>query len=137
MAKPSFIEKYQHFATGSRVICSPPVLDTDEDYVVLLEKPSGDNRRDGWQDFIADASSHGFDLSVGAMHYRGGDNAFNSWRDQNNVNLIATNDPAFFAKFEALTNAAKLINIKEKSVRVAFFQAGLYGVFPEWQEVQS
>ena len=105
------------YATGSRVICDPPVLDTDEDYVVLGSK-------DGYAHLIKDGyclqtPDRGYDISGFVSLHKG------------NVNIIFTHDAEFYHSFVKATRLAKALNLREKKQRIVLFQAVLYGRFPK------
>lgn len=100
--------------TGSRYICNPAPTDTDEDYVALSGGP------------LADALQRsGFDMNTNAELYHGLPD-FYAWRC-GEFNVIETNNPVFFARFVAATEAAKAMNLRSKADRIAIFQAVLYG----------
>jgi hypothetical protein len=104
------------YPTGSRVICSPPVLDTDEDYVVLI--------RPGTLGKLGEA---GFRQTSREDDY--GIEGFTAWR-RGPVNLICTNHRRFYEKFVNATRLARKLNLTGKEQRIALFQAVLYGNFP-------
>jgi hypothetical protein len=107
-----------HFSlTGSRYICTPPVLDTDEDFIVLMRKKDA-----------AMLSDMGFKQDGSPEFYTGNDNGgFRSYR-RGSENLIVTSDHEFFDKFVCATELAKRFNLTSKADRIALFQAVLYGV---------
>lgn len=108
---------------GSRVTCSPPPTDTDQDVLVLVQK-GGFNDLARWacedHNFKLDGSEveDYFDLSPA--------DTFRSLSDGEH-NIIATEDPIFFRKFMAATHVAKRLNLLDKDDRIMLFQAVLYG----------
>jgi hypothetical protein len=102
---------------GSRVTCSPPPTDTDEDWLLLVRgDPSKSMRLIG---FVQDGSP---------QFYTGSDaGGFRSWR-KGDVNLVTTPDLKFFDLFMTATHLAKRFNLMAKGDRIALFQAVLYGV---------
>ncbi len=112
---PGVIDYYR---TGSRYICTPPVTDTDDDYVVLVQ----DTRS-----FIHDARNAGYEAS--AKDSCADHSEFMSFR-KDDINLIVTDDLAFFGRFNAATEVAKRLNLRNKNDRIMLFQAVLYGKEP-------
>jgi hypothetical protein len=110
------------FPTGSRYICNPPPMDTDEDFCALV--PAS-----------ADMKALGFRQDGSPDFYTGNDNGgFRSWR-RGSLNVITTEDVDFFKMFKAATALAKHLNLTEKRDRIALFQAVLYGVKAEDLEI--
>jgi hypothetical protein len=100
-------------ATGSRVIVSPPVLHTDEDYVVLVQDFHAFDKllkSDGW---VVD----GKEYAIGAPW----STAFRSYR-KGEINLIVTADIRFFARYKLATKIATVLNLTDKTERIALFQ---------------
>lgn len=100
--------------TGSRYICNPPPIDTDEDWVCL----SSDGLRKALE--LAGATVDG-----DPEKYEGMTN-FVSWR-LGSVNLILTDCPDFYRLFVAATEEARRQNLMHKPDRIALFQRHLYG----------
>lgn len=109
---------------GSRVTCDPPVMDTDEDWLIYVPEQ-------GLANWLTDAAKLGFDLDDRCKHYRVEDNDFNSWRGPNNLNLIVTASLQFYNKFNLASNVAKELNLLKKEDRITLFQANLYGREPK------
>ena len=102
---------------GSRITCSPPPADTDEDWLLLV-------RSDPSTRFAA----LGFGQDGSPEFYTGNDEGgFRSWR-QGDLNVVTTQDPEFFERFLLATHLAKRFNLLVKADRIALFQAVLYGV---------
>lgn len=105
---------------GSRVTCFPPVLSTDEDWLILvypsrLERIKRILEADGWR--LGGSEPVDNELESGE---------FNSWT-KGNVNLVVTAEPEFFKRFWAATTVCTFINLLRKEDRIAVFQAVLYG----------
>ena len=104
------------FRTGSREICSPPPLDTDVDFVVLNA---------GFQKSVA-FEENGFSQATIEDRERYGFADFLSYR-RGEVNLLVVDTWGSFRAWKVATAAAKQMNIKDKSKRIALFQGVLYG----------
>jgi len=102
---------------GSRVTCSPPPTDTDEDWLMLVDSnPAGGLKTIG---FTQDGSP---------QFYTGNDDGgFRSWR-RGDLNIVTTPDRMFYERFLTATHLAKRFNLLDKQDRIALFQAILYGV---------
>lgn len=105
---------------GSRVTCSPPPTDTDQDYLVVV--PDEDEKV-GTAVEILHENSFNWE---GSEHYQMAADNFMSWR-KGDVNLIVTRNNEFARKHKAATALAKRLNLMDKADRVALFQAVLYG----------
>jgi len=103
--------------TGSRYICDPPVMDTDDDYIVLAE--AGADRAAGR------LLKAGFAETSNGNDYPD-DGVFMTLR-RGDVNIVLTEDREFFGRFVAATEIAKRLNLRHKPDRLALFQAVLYG----------
>ena len=101
---------------GSNYICTPPVTDTDIDYIIYV---------DDWNGAINWMTEHGFE-SCGEDKYGG--NQFHAFR-RDELNYIITYDYIFYIRFVAATELAKRLNHKFKSDRVALFKDILYGEY--------
>lgn len=101
------------YPTGSRYICNPPPQDTDNDTVVLAKT--------GYETAL---ESDGFYYNMSEVDY-GTEGHFLSWR-KGDENYIVTCDQGFYDRFVKATDLAKLLNLKNKSNRIALFQAILY-----------
>lgn len=108
---------YDWSRTGSRYICNPPVMDTDEDFVCF--HPSrlqtlSHMHESGWT-WTNNSGGHYKDM---------GD--FLTFR-KDHYNLIVADNSDFFDLFVAATNVAKIRNILDKQDRINLFQCILYG----------
>lgn len=107
------------FATGSRVICNPPVLTTDVDYIVLATTKGA---------LVAKlVSNQGWLPSSGDPNY-GGD--FISLV-KGNVNLIITDNPTFYEASHYAHKLAKRLNLLNKQDRIDLFELARYGSFDD------
>lgn len=116
---------------GSRVTCSPPPTDTDEDFLVLVDEID-------WEDLVGCLEEKGFEMEgsyapeVGVTPNEG----FLSFR-KGTTNFILTCSEEFFNLFMAATLEAKRLNLMLKEERVALFQKMLYGVDVAQEELFS
>lgn len=109
---------------GSRVTCSPPPRDTDQDVLVLIDgtdqgyiKAYDGFRKAGWS---LDGSEIVVPEFAQSPHER-----FNSF-SKGEINCIITDSETFFKRFMAATAIATRLNLLDKSDRIALFQAVLY-----------
>lgn len=108
---------YMH--TGSRYICNPPPMDTDEDYLLY-----------GDLGLINIGLRHaGFKMT--AEQYAGG-SFFLTYR-LGEYNILATDSEVLYERFAAATLLAKARNLLEKQDRIDLFQLILYGDIPKFQ----
>lgn len=117
---------------GSRVTCSPPPADTDEDWLILLPPLADED--------IAEPAPFdklkelGFTQDGSPEFYTGNDaGGFRSWR-RGDLNLVTTRDAFFYERFMTATHLAQRFNLLDKADRIALFQAMLYGVDPRYLE---
>ena len=112
------------FACGSRVTCNPPVLTTDEDWMVRVNK-------DDIEFINLHLEKQGFDLGGSVCIdektiWKGSPSRFWSFT-KGDLNLLLTCDLGFFDDFYNATFVAKELNILCKQKRVMLFQVILYG----------
>lgn len=105
------------FAGGSRVICNPPVTDTDLDICVLLHDKADLGTLEGLG--YVPCPLH-YDVMMGAEY------AFCTFR-KDEINLIVTCDDALFERYRLATEWATKINIQNKEDRAMFFMLVKYG----------
>ena len=123
-------------ATGSRVICSPPPTDTDEDWVVQISHP---HRRiifkqfllaDGWEECVGEGydecSELGLDIELPAGEETGTEMGFFAFR-KGEYNIILIKNHYSFRLWATATALAKGFNLTEKEQRVHLFRTILYG----------
>lgn len=123
-----------HTMSGSRVICDPPVLDTDVDYLVLVEDLDvagayfhayqWHNCLENWLDKgdkdkgALDSSGYAVELECGAR--------FQAWR-QGEINVILTDDETLHLRSVAATLLAKQLNLQTKAERIKLFRCIKFG----------
>lgn len=123
LTDPSFLACHP---TGSKVICNPPVLNTDEDWIVLCKDHEFLERLidQGWGDCRDDNQEpeiDGLDI-FGTVH------RFNPYNEagfialrKGDLNLIVTHNVRFFSAFIEATELAKEMELNKKEQRVALF----------------
>jgi hypothetical protein len=97
--------------TGSRYICNPPVMDTDNDTVILVNGYYDWDEmlyNEGWEDCGTDYDSMDGDFRA----YRKGEE-----------NYIVTEDEDFFFSYVKATEGAKALNLLNKEDRIKLFAA--------------
>lgn len=123
-------------AVGSRVTCSPPPTDTDEDYLVLV-KDIQQARRSlielGFEEPKTKKQIEEYEEMNKSSQY-----SFQSLR-LGDVNYIVTDSPFFFERFLTASYVAKRLNLLNKEDRIMIFNAirgGSYAkdFFPEWDQ---
>lgn len=104
--------------TGSRYICNPAPMDTDEDWVVLIK-----SERQG------DFNKHMTDNEFWRSHKNYFSNSdFQSWRHRHDPsvddvrNFIVTADPEWYQLFVEATEIAKEENLLKKEDRIKLFE---------------
>lgn len=106
-----------HEPVGSRVTCSPPPMDTDEDHLILI---AGEDLQ-----YALDAlDAEGY--VPGGSYLHPSEGAFVSLR-KGELNLLITSKDTFYRRFVAATTVARRLNLMDKEDRIALFQAVLYG----------
>lgn len=111
--------------TGSRFICDPPVLDSDDDWVILVEdleyakykaaRLDWYSEDDGY--YRADSGSEELGPFVSLRHSEG------------SSNYIFTDDAEFYDRYVAATLLAKKHNLLNKVDRIQLFHTVLYGEY--------
>lgn len=121
-------------ATGSSVTCTPPVLDTDRDYLILVNDLEGAGNWfsvNNWQNCLAtwatksdtdegtlSEDSYSVELKDGAR--------FQSWR-RGETNVIVTDNQLLHIRSRAATSLARELNLQLKKERVNLFRAIKFG----------
>lgn len=105
---------------GSRITCDPPVMDTDEDWLVVHSGRRADEIAFMLQGAGWDQESVNYD-----------DSYFASWR-KGRVNLLITSDETWADRHRAATFLCKRLNLMVKADRIALFRAVLYSEFCSW-----
>jgi hypothetical protein len=108
-------------SVGSRITCNPPPLDTDRDWLVLVDAAS---ENDLWKAPSEDGWEMGGSLPDDENNTPA-DLRFTSFT-KGIENLIVTSSELFHRRFIAATDVARLLNIMDKAHRIALFQAVLY-----------
>lgn len=100
------------YPTGSRYICSPPVMTTDVDLIVhsYRESTKGILRDNGYKESVA-------------TDYILNDARFTCWR-KGMVNVILSASDDFVLRYRAATHYCKVHNIRKKWIRIV-----VHGVF--------
>lgn len=116
-----YFTKYQF--VGSRITCSPPPLDTDQDVLVLVHQSNHAvmELKILEAGFVKEGS-----LPAEMENAANRDSVFHSYR-KGDMNYIVTTDEAFYQRFSTATELARKYNLMEKSDRIQLFQAVLYG----------
>lgn len=110
--------------TGSRYTESPPKEGTDEDYIVLVENLKKTEKflsKTGWDDCLDDNDK---DERYNEEKQQGIN--WSAWR-KGELNLILTDNLAYFVRFIAATELCKSLNIKDKNLRVDIFRCVKFG----------
>ena len=108
------------YPTGSYYICSPQVVTTDKDFVILLNTSQAEAETQltaaGYERSCADQEE--YDLADGdtLACYR-----------KDSVNLIVTSDYETYHKWLDATELAKNMKLNDKDQRIRLFQYVLYG----------
>lgn len=108
--------------TGSWVMCDPPVLNTDKDYIILVN------------DFYSYAEElrddYGFECTTGEYPVPVEDaSQFSTFR-RGDINLIVTERKQFFDDFCDATELSTALNLLDKKQRIILFQYVLYWHLP-------
>jgi hypothetical protein len=112
------------FRTGSRVICSPPVVDTDEDWMILVGA-------DDIKEFSHRLLSKDFELGGSTCSdERTPEPPDKFWSlKKDDLNLLITCNEDFFDDFHRATRLARVLNLRKKGDRILLFQAILYDCY--------
>lgn len=97
--------------TGSRYICNPPVLTTDNDTVFLVNSI----------DYELGLMEEGFTSKDSEIEYDTR-SLFQSWRKDID-NYIVTMDQRFYEDYVLATEGAKALNLTNKDDRIKLFKA--------------
>ena len=104
-------DKYESvFKTGSSVICSPPVTNTDEDYMFYTE----DMNKFTAHLLVNDWKPCGED-------YEGADTGLFRALRKGKLNYIITDSQSYYDKFYEATKLATKLNLLQKEQRIALF----------------
>lgn len=124
--------KHEVIPTGSRFNCIPPVLNTDEDYLVWAPRRIDlDLLFAGYSTAIAPVSQKSNQTTAAdSIPKNNGvdDTRFVSWR-KGDINLIVTEHEEFFNKHKIAGYVCKRLNLTDKKDRILVYHAILYGEF--------
>jgi len=105
---------------GSRVTCSPPPTDTDEDFLLLVENMNDAASKLIDIGFSAHMTHEQFEEYKALRGATGG--RFTSLR-LGDVNYIVTESAFFFDRFLTATHICKTMNVMDKQQRILIFHA--------------
>ena len=108
---------------GSRVTCSPPPMDTDEDFLLLVEDLDEAVKKLKEIGFDTGMTKEQEDEYVSFQRTSGG--RFKSLRF-GDVNYIVTQSAFFFDRFLTATHICKTLNVMDKKQRILIF-SGVFG----------
>lgn len=97
--------------TGSRVICTPPVMDTDDDWLVFVPSDAVDFANGFLEDAGATHSEEQEHYPDGVVWWLG------------TLNIIVLYDYGTFYRWVAATHYAQKMNLQSKEERKEFFGA--------------
>jgi len=122
---------YKEFTrSGSRVICNPPPLDTDDDYIILCKDKSQ------WEFLCECLASEGFEYTGNSDYPGEKDNvSFASYRKED-LNLIVTHDEDYYKQFVRATKLATKLNLLNKEDRVSLFKAVARNDWTEFEPLE-
>lgn len=103
--------------TGSRYICEPAVLDTDEDYIIYVEE-------DDLKDVVNHLKDYGWE-PCGEKLY---ETSVTVVVRKDELNLILINDYSQFKLWVLATETAKKLNLIKKPDRITLFKAFREGI---------
>jgi hypothetical protein len=112
---------------GSRVVCDPPVLDTDIDFFFKVEESKElelDKILITWG--FAEQPEVGFNSSRPSWGDSEPDRRFRAYR-LGKINLVVTSSEVFADRHRTATLVCKKLNLLDKKDRVMIYQAILYG----------
>lgn len=108
---------------GSRVTCSPPPTDTDEDYLLLVENMNDAALKLIGIGFSSHMTNEQFEDYTALTGATGG--KFTSLR-LGDINYIITESAFFFDRFLTATHICKTMNVMDKQHRILIFH-GVFG----------
>jgi hypothetical protein len=100
------------FPTGSRVICNPPVLDTDEDWVLMVPE------RRSFSPFLRELNF----VMTSRPYHRVASSITTYRHPDNDLNLIVTDDQDMFDRWREATEIATQENLTNKEDRIKLFE---------------
>lgn len=136
--------------TGSRVICSPPPEDTDEDYMLLLKDDKAAVKLEeylvnlDWKiggSLASNDSYKSVDWILNNEHTVtdngfSNEHLFHSWK-KGHLNLLLTCNEQYFEDFTRATFLCKALNLVNKADRVTVFEALTRDVWPTNKKIKK
>lgn len=131
--------------TGSRVICTPAPKGSDDDWLVKVDPErvdkyeamlaaTGFNRGGSFyydkhklQSLLEFPPFEKSDTEKELKELR--ERCFHSWK-RDDLNVIVTISPEYFANFVKATSLARMLNIQDKPRRIMLFECVCYDVWP-------
>ena len=113
------------YHTGSSYICNPPVLDTDKDYLILVEdfNKAYYFLQDHWIDCMPSGSNDFAEAYRDEKQYGTTWNAFRSGE----INIMVSADTEWFLASIMATERCRIMNILDKKQRIRIFRYYKYG----------
>lgn len=111
-----------HFPTGSRVICNPPVMDTDEDHVLLVTNLGLAKEQLVRQGYTM-TTDEGYQKAPKLMNFMSDFRTFRKGEE----NLIVVNHSDAYLKWKLATQLATRFNLQNKQDRIDLFKAIKFG----------
>jgi hypothetical protein len=106
------------FPTGSRIICNPPVLNTDEDWMILIQPKS-------FHLALKLLSKHQFYEGGFMFPINNSPKAVSFKSNSNDLNLLVTDNVEYFDSFRNATKLATKLNLTNKKDRITLFQLAM------------
>lgn len=108
---------------GSRITCSPPPLNTDQDWILYVDQTK-------YKGLVDHLLADGWDVG-GSLVPLDESNLPPEWRfnslKKGEDNIVITDSAVFHERFLAASAIAKKLNLLVKQDRIDLFQAVLYG----------
>lgn len=110
------------FQTGSRYICNPPPMDTDDDYMCLVSSLDATHRilTDKGCELGGSLSPVETSSDMTDLIFEADFSDFYSYR-KGDINIIITDNTVYFDKFKFATELAKRLNLLKKEDRITLF----------------
>lgn len=110
------------YPTGSKYTCTPPVLDTDEDYLVLVEDFNKVylelSESPDWEDCMPSGTEAFKDAYQDEKSYGMSWNAFR----HASINIMVTGDINWYMASVAATEYCRVHNVQDKAQRIRIFR---------------
>ncbi len=120
---PYFLSKFAAAVdtTGSRVICNPPVMDTDFDVVVLLHQAEDVQFIEDEGYTFTEPTGGEEDYAVDGVVTEGSNEHWIKTYRKGDINLICLIDATRFGRWKLATAICKRLNILDRPTRVDIF----------------